>query len=246
MINKVKNKEKADPTMVAEFDSIADYYYESHKKNLAITGESPEYFAEYKVKDLSNLLSGMQFEPKSILDFGCGIGNSIPYFRKYLQSAKLYCADVSSRSMEIAINRHPGQEEYILINEAIPLENNSIDVAFSACVFHHIPKAVHNKWMNEIRRVVRPGGLFIIYEHNPLNPLTVRAVKNCPIDVNAELISAREIKSILLSSGWECVTVNYKIFFPAQLKILRPVEIYLEKFFIGAQWRSVAINKLKK
>ena len=36
----------------AEFDSFADEYYQQHVANIAITGENPEYFHEYKVKFL--------------------------------------------------------------------------------------------------------------------------------------------------------------------------------------------------
>ena len=42
----------------------------------------------------------------------------------------------------------------------------------------------------ELKRVLRAGGACVIFEHNPLNPLTVQAVNTCPFDENAVLIKA--------------------------------------------------------
>lgn len=50
---------------------------------MEITGESPEYFAEYKIADLAHHLSETRASCSRITDFGSGIGYSIPYFRKY-------------------------------------------------------------------------------------------------------------------------------------------------------------------
>ena len=35
------------------------------------------------------------------LDFGAGIGNSVPYVRKHLAGAELTCLDLSQRSLEV-------------------------------------------------------------------------------------------------------------------------------------------------
>ena len=37
----------------AEFDKFADEYRSLHAANIAISGEGPNYFAEYKIKDLA-------------------------------------------------------------------------------------------------------------------------------------------------------------------------------------------------
>jgi len=38
----------------AEFDKFADEYYALHAANIAMTGESPEYFADYKPSSCIN------------------------------------------------------------------------------------------------------------------------------------------------------------------------------------------------
>ena len=53
----------------------------------AVTGESPEYFAEYKIRRLRQIVACEQVEVSRICDFGSGIGNSIPFFRKHFPDA---------------------------------------------------------------------------------------------------------------------------------------------------------------
>ncbi len=225
----------------AEFDRLADDYHDHHKENVAITGESPEFFHEYKILDLAELISISNVPVRNILDFGSGIGNSVPYFRKCFPYAELCCADVSTRSIEVAQGRFPGSEKYVVIDKGrIPLANGSQDVVFSAGVFHHIPHEEHQSWLAEMRRVTRPDGLLAIYEHNPLNPLTARAVHTCALDVNARLIRGGTLRKRALSVGWEDVRVYYRLFFPAMLKLLRPLEKHLGWLGLGAQYRMTA------
>jgi SAM-dependent methyltransferase len=239
------NKDNSSQTsgsarMKAEFDLMADGYHVQHKENIAITGESPEYFSEYKIADLCELLNQLRLPTMKILDFGSGIGNSLPYFRKYFSESEIICADVSGRSIEIAQTRFPGQEKYLIIDQSIPLPSASLDVVFTACVFHHIPHEQHLHWLSELYRITKPGGVLAIYEHNPLNPLTVRAVNTCPFDVNAKLITGTRMRNRAHSSGWRDAKVDYKLFFPSALAALRPMERYLQWICLGAQYRMLA------
>jgi SAM-dependent methyltransferase len=240
MNNEVQAGVAVDRRLRAEFDLLADEYHEQHKANLAITGEGPEYFSEYKIADLAILVRARRLAAGKVLDFGSGIGNSVPFFRKYFMQSQLHCADVSERSIEIAQARFPGKEEYVRVSGEIPLPTQSMDIVFSACVFHHIRHAEHPHWLSELRRVARPGGLLAIYEHNPLNPLTVRAVNTCPLDVNARLIRAATMRDRATAGGWEDARVDYRLFFPSVLKSLRPLEQRLGWLGLGAQYRIAA------
>ncbi len=219
---------------------FADEYHSQHAANVSISGEDPAYFAEYKISDLAALVRAKGLPADHILDFGSGIGNSVPYFRKYFWQSELYCCDVSARSIEIAQTRFPGQEKYMLIGSDIPLPTQSQDIVFSACVFHHIPHEAHQHWLAELRRVTRIGGLLAIYEHNPLNPLTVHAVNTCSLDVNARLIRGGIMRQHAESCGWKDARVDYRLFFPSMLKSLRPMEKHLGWLGLGAQYRMAA------
>ena len=240
MNNQAPACEPGDQRLRAEFDLLADEYHDQHKANVAITGERPEYFAEYKIADLASLVRERGHTASQVLDFGSGIGNSVPFFRKYFPQSELHCADVSARSIEIAQTRFPGPEKYALIGKDIPLPAHSQDIVFSACVFHHIPHEEHEYWLAELHRITRPGGLLAIYEHNPLNPLTVHAVNTCPLDVNARLIRGGTMRKRAEAGGWKDASVEYKLFFPSMLKSLRPLERHLGWLALGAQYRMGA------
>jgi SAM-dependent methyltransferase len=224
-----------------EFDRFADEYYDRHKTNVAVTGETPEYFAEYKIRQLKRILDRSDINVSRIFDFGSGTGNSIPYFRKHFPNAVLTSSDVSERSLTLSKARFPESDNYLLIEkDRVPSEQDAFDVVFSACVFHHIPHDEHMVWLRELHRITRRGGLIAVFEHNPLNPLTVRAVNTCPFDVNAKLIFARDLARRLRDAGWASPLIKYNLFFPRRLALLRPLETNLSWLPFGAQYVAIA------
>jgi SAM-dependent methyltransferase len=227
----------------AEFDRFADEYeYRAMRaRNISASGESPDFFDEYKIKDAALALASNGRNPAAILDFGSGVGNSVPYFRKYFPHATLTCADVSSRCLALCGARHPGGERYAHIaDERLPLPNDAFDMVFSACVFHHIDHAAHAHWLAELHRVAAPGGTLFIFEHNPWNPLTTSAIRACPVDENAVLIAAPRLARRVAAAGWVDVKVRFRIFFPHILAKLRVLEPYMTSVPLGAQYYVTA------
>lgn len=225
----------------AEFDRFADEYRFLHRANVAITGEEPEYFARYKVKALQAIAARHGVQAQRILDFGAGIGNSIPQFGLSFPDAALTCADVSQRSLDVAALRFPGRAGILRIEgDRLPAADQAFDVAFSACVFHHIPHGEHVAWLRELHRVTRSGGLLSVFEHNPLNPLTLRAVNTCPFGINARLIRAGQLARRCRAAGWVRPRVRFHLFFPRALAALRPAERQLNWVPFGAQYSVTA------
>ena len=224
----------------ADFDRFADEYHALHAQNIGVTGEAPDYFAEYKIKDVFNQTRTAlgTNENLKILDFGCGVGSSIPFWRRYFPVCHLVCADVSARSLDIANDRFRNSADYVLFEGGnLPLKSGTFDIAFSACVFHHIPGGEHVPLLREIRRVLsKNSGTLYLYEHNPLNPLTLRAVNSCPFDVGAVLIPPRRMRTQFQNAGFSGVYLGYRVFFPRALKHLRFLEPHLGFLPLGAQY----------
>ncbi len=225
----------------AEFDGFADDYHDLHAANIKLSGEGPAYFSEYKIADARTICDRHGASVGKILDFGCGIGNSIPWLRKYFRDAEATCADISERSLETAKERYPGSERYCAIaGRPLPFADATFDLVFTACVFHHIDHAQHVAWFAELRRVARPGGLLVVFEHNPWNPLTLHAVNTCPFDANARLISSPKLRASIRAAGWRPQETWHRIFFPRSLKLLRPLEAFMRAIPIGAQYCVIA------
>lgn len=224
-----------------EFDKFADEYRSLHAAFVRISGDPPEYFAEYKVLDASRTLAARGSRARSILDFGAGVGTSVPYFRRYLPEASLTCLDVSEKCLDIGRSRFPGQAEFRKFDgTTIPFEPGTFDVVFAACVFHHIEAGEQAPLLSELRRVLRPEGTLIIFEHNPLNPLTVHVVNTCPFDENAILLPASIMTQRIRSAGFSRIERRFRIFFPHALRSLRPLERFLTWCPLGAQYSVFA------
>jgi ubiquinone/menaquinone biosynthesis C-methylase UbiE len=227
----------------AEFDRFADAYNQIHAASLGASGESPDFFAEYKVRVTAQLIDvAVQTQPR-LLDFGVGIGNSIPHFRHYIPHVQLTCLDISEKSLEIAAQRFPGEAIYTCFDGThLPFPDACFEVIFSACVFHHIEHGEHSSLLRDMHRVLRPGGMAIVFEHNPLNPLTLQVVNNCPFDENARLLRAGQLCTSFMAAGFARPRARYHLFFPNRLRVLRPLERHLEWLPLGAQY-SVAAHK---
>ena len=223
----------------SEFDKFADEYRSLHQATLTASGETPEYFAEYKMKDLKRLVRGTapSVDRGQFLDFGGGVGTSVPFFRKYFPDARLTCVDVSLKSLEVGATRFGEHTSFVAFDGIwLPFAEDTFDCAFAACVFHHIPSKAHEGLFTEIRRVLKPDGFLMVYEHNPLNPLTVRTVNACPFDENAVLITASMLRARVENSGFRGLRTRYRVFFPKRLHWLRVMEDRLAWLPMGAQY----------
>ena len=227
---------------VAEFDKFAEEYLATHKTNLAVTGESPDYFAQYKIVEVARRLKALRLCPERVLDFGCGIGNSAPHLRDAFPMAQITGVDVSEKSLSVARARFPGAAEFQAYDPkgAPPGPAEGYDLIFSACVFHHIEPEEHVAIFRRLRERLAPGGVMAIFEHNPVNPVSRYIVATCPFDENAVLIPAGELARRQRAARFSHVGVTYTGFFPGPLKALRPLEPLLAKVPIGAQYYTLA------
>jgi SAM-dependent methyltransferase len=224
----------------AEFDKFAAEYRSLHAESIKASGESPEYFAEYKIVDVAAELAharGTTVEKAAVLDFGAGVGYSVPFFARHMPRARVTCLDVSQKSLEIGAAKHGNTADFRHFDgKRIPYPDGTFDVALASCVFHHIPHAEHVALLAEIRRVLAPKGLLLVFEHNPLNPLTRHAVNTCSFDEHAVLIGAPAMRRRTLAAGFEAADVRYRIFFPHWARALRPTEKWLTWLPLGAQY----------
>jgi SAM-dependent methyltransferase len=224
-----------------EFDKFADEYRNLHAANIKVTGEDPEFFAEYKVIDIAAELARDRVVARTALDFGAGVGYSVPFFARHLPAARVTCLDVSRKSLAVGAAQHGAAAEFRHFDgKRIPYPDDTFDVALASCVFHHIPHDEHVALLAEIRRVLTPGGRLFVFEHNPLNPLTRHAVNTCVFDEHAKLVLAPTMRRRARDAGFAAADVNYRIFFPHALRRLRPLEAKLTWLPLGGQYYVAA------
>ena len=223
-----------------EFDAHAKSYNEVLDKSIVCSGEDSTYFAEYKIRDLYLELLGFGADVGSglrLLDFGCGVGASTPFVRRYFPNAEMLSVDVSEESLDLARTRHGELAKFLVMTgDNLPEEVHTLDAVYAMCVFHHVDEGKHVELLSQMRSSLKPDGLLMVYEHNPFNPLTVRIVNNCPFDANAKLIHASVMAERCRLAGFKDVKVKYRVFIPGFLRIFRFIERLLSWLPLGGQY----------
>ncbi len=220
-----------------EFDRYATQYRDLHNASITASGEESEYFAEYKANVAMRELGKAAGEAITVLDFGTGIGGSIGPLRQALPNATLHGADISSESVAMAKERHGDKATFsVIADDVLPYPDAMFDMVFVACVYHHIPVDQRAHWTAEIRRVLKPGGHFVVFEHNMLNPLTMKVVRDCAFDEDAILLPRSELLGLVGSQPFSTIKARYIVFFPKALSFLRVAERSLWWLPLGAQY----------
>ena len=224
------------PHDAAEFDAYAADYHAQHAASIRASGEEPAYFARYKAQDARAWSARDGLDPARVLDLGTGIGNALPHLAEAFPGAALTGIDPSEGSLALARAAHGERAALCAFDgREVPYPDDAFDLVFTACVFHHVPADRHAGLLAEVRRVLRPGGAFFLFEHNPWNPLTRRAVRLCPFDADAVLIDAPEMARRIGAAGFETRT-RYRVFVPGPLRALRGAEAALTWCPLGAQY----------
>lgn len=98
---------------------------------------------------------------EKILDLGCGNGRYFEYFRD--KKVNYFGADNSEKLIEIAKNKYPGIHFQVADALNLPFLDNFFDKVISIATFHHIPlEEFRIKFLDEVKRVLKPGGILIL------------------------------------------------------------------------------------
>lgn len=222
------------PAGPEKFDDYADDYRNLVDDSITSSGESADYFSEYKIRCLLRERVPVD-EP--LLDFGAGIGVLTAKLVDEFDSVTAY--EPSRKSLAIIRERVPAAAA---VGDADRLPDAGFSTAIASGVLHHVPPAERLALLSRLRTKLRPGGRLFVFEHNPVNPLTRRAVALCPFDDDAVLLWPRELRALLRRAGYRLERLDYIVFFPRFLAPLRPLEPALRRLGIGAQTLTIATN----
>jgi SAM-dependent methyltransferase len=216
-----------------QFDEYAANYKELVDR---ASGVSVEALAAEKARLIAGILSKVVGNPEelTVLDIGCGIGL---IDRSLEGSVKaLHAIDMSPVSIQYARGHAKSAAFYEYGGEVLPFENDRFDGAFASCVLHHVPPAQRLSFVQEMMRVIRPGGVAIFIEHNPLNPVTRRIVSSCAFDADAVLLGLGEAKALLASTSASHIARRFIGFSPIRNNAIERAEAFLGWLPIGAQY----------
>ncbi len=222
--------------MAAEFDQYAKDYRQLHNQNLKITGFNSFHFIDVKMQWLA---MHEKNENLHVLDLGCGDGYTAEYMYKYFPNWKIEGIEVSEDSIAECKNKNAPNCNFTWFDgKFVPFNDESFDVVFIACIFHHVPLKEHADLLLEAKRVLKKGGRIYLVEHNPYNLGTQYLVKTCAFDGTAHLLKSSHFIKLFKQQNWQINFVKYLVFFPNWL-LFKPffsIEKKLSWLPLGGQY----------
>ena len=114
--------------------------------------------------DIYNRL--LTLDGKHILELGCGSADITRNIANSGENRKITALEVDefAHNKNLQVTDLPNVTFALAGAQQIPLEDESVDVVFMFKSLHHVPQELMEPSMQEIRRVLNPGGLVYISE----------------------------------------------------------------------------------
>jgi ubiquinone/menaquinone biosynthesis C-methylase UbiE len=222
----------------AEFDGLAKDYDTllDHPLRNVFAGSS-DFFHRRKLDLIAGYLAGSGRESLKMawLDVGCGRGELLALGAAHFRTA-VGC-DPSQEMLRCGRGRILWQPD----PSKLPFEDSTFDLVTAVCVLHHVERGYETQLMRELLRVLRPGGLVCVIEHNPFNPITRWIVSRTPVDRDAHLMSAGHVKARLRAVGFQAPETKYFLYLPSRwYTSYGRMERFLENAPAGGQYAVFA------
>lgn len=215
------------------FDDHSADYSQKVDRALAVVGLEHGFFIEAKVRHILEARRRLAASGAvRVLEIGCGIGLLTRRLRPLLHA--VWGIDASISSLAQAEAR--GCRLIAADGLRTPFADESFHMVIAVCVLHHVPIDQRAAFLSEAVRVTRRGGLVLLCEHNPWNPLTRLVVGRCELDRDAVLLAQPEARRRLATAGLSNIRSRYILFFPWRGAIWRWLEARLAWLPLGGQY----------
>jgi SAM-dependent methyltransferase len=215
-------------------DYVADVNH-----SIAFSGVEQGFFTLGKARRMLDVLRRRGEGPGKtrLIDIGCGVGLIHPYIAPSL--GEVIGVDVARDALAEARKANPSIQYQGYDGYRLPAADGSFDAAMTICVMHHVPPPQWSAFIADAMRALRPGGLFMVFEHNPWNPLTRLAVSRCPFDFDAALLSPPRLSRLLRDAGFVDVACEFLFFTPFANARIAALEESLRWCPAGAQYVAI-------
>lgn len=182
-------------------------------------------------KRLSGLPAGAR-----VADLGCGSG----VFTELLRRAgyKSVGLDISPKLVALGRRKYPGLELIEGDAENLPFETASLDGVLLSGLVHHFPDP--RRLAAEVQRVLRPGGRFVAFDPNRMNPfMWLYRDRSSPfyssvgVTENERPVLARRVAGIFRDAGFHVQSdflagLAYRYVASRRTRVLLPVYNFID------------------
>lgn len=158
------------------------------------------YFLKRKAHVIKRIVENKKL---NCLDIGCGSGEMEKLI--YRDFKKITGIDTSKNRIREANSIRLSNCEF-KTNEGVEVDfkDNSFDIVLIINVLHHIEYKDRNKFLKEVKRVLKYKGISLFFEHNPINPLVwYRFYNVSKIDKGCQMVNPLKLKRKLNELGFK-------------------------------------------
>lgn len=103
----------------------------------------------------------------AILDFGCGCGRVIRHFHALkISGLELYGSDYNPKLVEWCKQNLPiGEFQVNQLAPPLNYRDSQFDFVYALSVFTHLTEPLQFQWIDELSRILKPGGHLLITTH---------------------------------------------------------------------------------
>ncbi|MFT4178518.1 MAG: class I SAM-dependent methyltransferase [Thermomonas sp.] len=111
--------------------------------------------------------NGLTLDGKKVLDLGSGPGRVAFWLKQRFPSCMLHCSDIDAEAIGWASENLQEVASFHL-NDAEPptdFPDAGFDFVYCISLFTHLDAEMQDKWLQELRRIVKPGGFVLATTH---------------------------------------------------------------------------------